>query len=80
MLVDESLSGSCSVSQVSRFIKIGLLCVQNRAFDRPTMSEVFLMLSNDSWIIKDAKKPPFCEASSKFTNDSMSFSKYQYIK
>ncbi|KMZ70907.1 S-locus receptor kinase (SRK) [Zostera marina] len=62
-LLDESLSNSCLVPQVLRFIQIGLLCVQDRADDRPTMSDVILMLSNDSSLIKDAKRPKFYNGS-----------------
>ncbi|KMZ62434.1 S-locus receptor kinase (SRK) [Zostera marina] len=64
-LLDESLRNSCLVvPQVLRFIQIGLLCVQDKADDRPTMSEVFLMLSNENLFIKDAKRPRFCNGSS----------------
>ncbi|KMZ66637.1 S-locus receptor kinase (SRK) [Zostera marina] len=62
-LLDESLSNSCLVPQVLRFIQIGLLCVQDKADDRPTMSDVILMLSNDSSLIKDAKRPRFYNGS-----------------
>ncbi|KAL7243947.1 hypothetical protein ACSBR1_016214 [Camellia fascicularis] len=46
-LVDEVVIDSCSWSEVMRCIHIGLLCVQDRAADRPTMSVVVLMLSNE---------------------------------
>ncbi|RZS01116.1 hypothetical protein BHM03_00030923 [Ensete ventricosum] len=46
-LVDESIGHSCSLAEVLRCITVGLLCVQERPQDRPTMSSVVLMLSSD---------------------------------
>ncbi|THG17324.1 G-type lectin S-receptor-like serine/threonine-protein kinase At1g61550 isoform X1 [Camellia sinensis] len=46
-LVDEALADSCSHSEVVKCIHIGLLCVQDHATDRPTMSTVVLMLSSE---------------------------------
>ncbi|KAI8001999.1 G-type lectin S-receptor-like serine/threonine-protein kinase [Camellia lanceoleosa] len=46
-LVDEVVIDSCSWSEVMRCIRISLLCVQDHAADRPTMSVVVLMLSNE---------------------------------
>ncbi|KAI3509930.1 hypothetical protein L1887_25455 [Cichorium endivia] len=43
-LVDANLAQSCNPSEVMRSIKIGLLCVQQNAGDRPNMSSVILML------------------------------------
>ncbi|KAM1319990.1 hypothetical protein FF1_004918 [Malus domestica] len=45
-IVDPSLDQSYPAHEVSRCIQIGLLCVQESASDRPTMSEVIFMLSN----------------------------------
>nr|XP_027108739.1 uncharacterized protein LOC113728542 [Coffea arabica] len=45
-LLDPSLADSCTPSEVMRCIQIGLLCVQDHAADRPTMSNVVLMLSS----------------------------------
>nr|XP_009777836.1 PREDICTED: G-type lectin S-receptor-like serine/threonine-protein kinase At4g27290 isoform X1 [Nicotiana sylvestris] len=57
-LIDEQLADSCHVSQVLRSIQVGLLCVQQRPDDRPSMSSVVLMLANDSLLPK-AKEPGF---------------------
>ncbi|CAL5397125.1 unnamed protein product [Camellia sinensis] len=46
-LVDEVVVDSCSLSEVLRCVRIGLLCVQDHVVDRPTMSIVVLMLSNE---------------------------------
>ncbi|KAI8573862.1 hypothetical protein RHMOL_Rhmol01G0308500 [Rhododendron molle] len=45
--VDQVLADSCSLQQVTRCLHIGLLCVQDHAADRPTMSTVVLMLSSE---------------------------------
>ncbi|KAM1351065.1 hypothetical protein ACFXTH_004879 [Malus domestica] len=47
-IVDPSLDQSYPAHEVSRCIQIGLLCVQESASDRPTMSEVIFMLSNET--------------------------------
>lgn len=46
-LIDQALGESHPTTQVLRCIHVGLLCVQDFAEDRPTMSTVVLMLSND---------------------------------
>ena len=43
----EEAMGSYDQSQLIRAIQIGLLCVQPRPEDRPTMSMVVLMLTSD---------------------------------
>lgn len=47
-LMDETISDSSSPSEVMKCIQIGLLCVQDRAVDRPNMLTVVLMLSGES--------------------------------
>ncbi|KAL7212890.1 hypothetical protein ACSBR2_015562 [Camellia fascicularis] len=63
-LVDEVVIDSCSWSEVMRCIHIGLLCVQDHAADRPAMSSVVLMISNE--IDLPHPQPP------KFTIQSLS--------
>ncbi|CAL9027892.1 unnamed protein product [Prunus brigantina] len=45
-LRDNSMA-SCPKEEVSEFIHVGLLCVQEHAADRPTISEVISMLTSD---------------------------------
>ncbi|KAB2601104.1 G-type lectin S-receptor-like serine/threonine-protein kinase [Pyrus ussuriensis x Pyrus communis] len=45
--VDEVLADSYSISEVTRCMHIGLLCVQDKAADRPTMPDVVFMLSSE---------------------------------
>ncbi|XP_065877257.1 G-type lectin S-receptor-like serine/threonine-protein kinase RKS1 isoform X2 [Euphorbia lathyris] len=57
-IVDSSMQGACHPHEVLRCIQIGLLCVQENAMDRPTMSEVVLMLSSET-TVPSPKKPAF---------------------
>ncbi|XP_019156170.1 PREDICTED: G-type lectin S-receptor-like serine/threonine-protein kinase At4g27290 isoform X2 [Ipomoea nil] len=57
-LIDEHLAPSCDLSQAQRSIQVGLLCVQQHPEDRPIMSSVVIMLSNDS-TLPEAKEPGF---------------------
>ncbi|XP_042497405.1 cysteine-rich receptor-like protein kinase 15 [Macadamia integrifolia] len=57
--VDLSLISSCPRREVLRCIHIGLLCVQQDAADRPTMSDVIVMLESDSRDLPQPTKPAF---------------------
>ncbi|XP_065878008.1 G-type lectin S-receptor-like serine/threonine-protein kinase RKS1 [Euphorbia lathyris] len=57
-IVDVSMEGSYDTHEVFRCIQIGLLCVQEYAMDRPTMSEVLLMLTSET-AIPPPKEPAF---------------------
>lgn len=59
-LSDSSIDTSYSAAEVHRCIQVGLLCVQERAEDRPTMSSVVLMLSSDTASMSQPKNPGFC--------------------
>jgi hypothetical protein len=75
-LVDATLRNSFPLSEVLRSIHVGLLCVQQYPRDRPKMSSVVLMLSNEG-DLPEAKQPGFfietnvldCNCSSTSTND-----------
>ncbi|XP_031276657.1 putative cysteine-rich receptor-like protein kinase 20 isoform X2 [Pistacia vera] len=47
-IVDKALGESYPADEVLRCIQIGLLCVQEQAIDRPTMSAVIFMLETIS--------------------------------
>ncbi|XP_028966254.1 G-type lectin S-receptor-like serine/threonine-protein kinase At1g61550 isoform X2 [Malus domestica] len=64
--VDEVLADSYSSSEVTRCMHIGLLCVQDKAADRPTMPDVVFMLSSE----KDPP-PPKQPIFSNFENSSV---------
>ncbi|KAF9673579.1 hypothetical protein SADUNF_Sadunf10G0038900 [Salix dunnii] len=57
-LIDETLRGS-PVSDVTRCLHIGLLCVQENVSDRPTMAAVVLMLNSHSWSFPSPSRPAF---------------------
>ena len=57
-IVDPLLDETCLANEVLRCIQIGLLCVQEHAKDRPTMSTVVFMLGNDT-PLPSPKRPAF---------------------
>ncbi|TKY68387.1 Cysteine-rich receptor protein kinase 10 [Spatholobus suberectus] len=58
-LMDLMLVKSFIASEVERCIHIGLLCVQENAKDRPTMSDVVVMLASDTMALPKPKHPAF---------------------
>lgn len=71
-LTNTHLRESCNLSEVQRSIHVGLLCVQQRLEDRPSMSSVVLMLSSDV-PLSVPKEPGFFTGISQSTNaDSLS--------
>ncbi|KAL8267212.1 hypothetical protein R6Q59_004556 [Mikania micrantha] len=59
-IIDPTLkTRSGSLSDIIRSIQIGLLCVQENANDRPTMSSVVLMLDSQSLSLPMPSKPAF---------------------
>uniref|UniRef100_A0A199UAQ8 Receptor-like serine/threonine-protein kinase n=1 Tax=Manihot esculenta TaxID=3983 RepID=A0A199UAQ8_MANES len=57
-IIDSSLRDSCPSNEGLRCIQIGLLCVQEDAMDRPTMSTIVLML-NSEINLPPPKQPAF---------------------
>ncbi|KAH7660805.1 S-receptor-like serine/threonine-protein kinase protein [Dioscorea alata] len=58
-LMDPLIGNLFSASQVMRCVNIGLLCVQEKAEDRPIMSSVVIMLGNDDAPLAEPKAPGF---------------------
>ncbi|WVZ50653.1 hypothetical protein U9M48_001886 [Paspalum notatum var. saurae] len=58
-LVDTSLVTECHTLEIMRCINIALLCVQENAADRPTMSDVVAMLSSETMALSDPKHPAY---------------------
>ncbi|XP_059448779.1 receptor-like serine/threonine-protein kinase SD1-8 [Corylus avellana] len=56
-LIDPTVGHPSSSSIMLRFINIGLLCVQERPTDRPTMLDVVLMISNEHALLPTPKQP-----------------------
>lgn len=57
-LVDASLGETFESLEALRSIHVGLLCVQRRPEDRPTMASVVLMLGNEG-VLPSPKQPGF---------------------
>ncbi|KAM3385164.1 hypothetical protein ACQJBY_009236 [Aegilops geniculata] len=45
--------------EIMRFINVGLMCVQDDAIDRPTISDAISLLMNESTSLPDPKKPAY---------------------
>ena len=58
-LIDPSMRDNCDPLQAVKCVNVGLLCVQEITNDRPTMSDVVVMLSNETATIPMPKKPAF---------------------
>ncbi|XP_050369346.1 uncharacterized protein LOC126787519 [Argentina anserina] len=58
-LIDPLLVGSCDSDEFLRFLHIGLLCVQEDAYDRPTMSSTVVMLKSETIHLSQPGKPAF---------------------
>ncbi|CBI35387.3 unnamed protein product, partial [Vitis vinifera] len=58
-LMDPGLEETLPTHILLRYINIGLLCVQESADDRPTMSDVVSMLGNESVRLPSPKQPAF---------------------
>ena len=57
-LIDPILIDSCPMDEILRFVHIGLLCIQEDATERPTMSSVVLMLGSKSMTLPHPTEPP----------------------
>ncbi|CAL4987470.1 unnamed protein product [Urochloa decumbens] len=58
-LVDASLDAEDHAPDMMRCINIALLCVQENASDRPAMSDVVTMLSNETKTLAEPKHPAY---------------------
>ncbi|XP_052181116.1 receptor-like serine/threonine-protein kinase SD1-8 [Diospyros lotus] len=70
-LMDSSLGDSFSPEEVMRCVRVGLLCVQERAEDRPTMASVGLMLRSENASMSQPKHPGFCLGRKPVENDAL---------
>ncbi|CAN6689043.1 unnamed protein product [Malus baccata var. baccata] len=58
-LMDPTLGDSCIKDQLLRCVHVGLLCAEENAANRPTMSDVLSMLTNQSTPLPLPEKPAF---------------------
>ena len=57
--MDPTLEDSSTPKEKMTCVHVGLLCVQDHATDRPTMSEVVSMLTNENMHLPEPKQPAF---------------------
>ncbi|CAI9769331.1 unnamed protein product [Fraxinus pennsylvanica] len=74
-LVDRTLLESCEKSEVIKCINVGLLCVEEDPSDRPTMSNVVLMLSGETTVVPVPNQPAFVMRKRVFSTSSSSSNK-----
>ncbi|XP_019168473.1 PREDICTED: G-type lectin S-receptor-like serine/threonine-protein kinase At1g67520 [Ipomoea nil] len=58
-LIDSTMEKTISIIEATRYIQVGLLCVQDSATDRPTISDVVSMLGNELIVLPTPKQPGF---------------------
>ncbi|KAJ4839051.1 hypothetical protein Tsubulata_037792, partial [Turnera subulata] len=56
-LMDHTLNESCKTNEFLRCVNVGLLCVQEEPWDRPTMSNVLFMLGSETATLPTPKQP-----------------------
>ncbi|PPR86193.1 hypothetical protein GOBAR_AA34503 [Gossypium barbadense] len=69
-LIDPAVGDTYDEQEVLRCIQVGLLCVQERAENRPTMSTVVLMLNSETATMAQPKTPGFCLGRNTHETDS----------
>ncbi|XP_017979707.1 PREDICTED: uncharacterized protein LOC18593792 [Theobroma cacao] len=67
-LMDPTLEEQVPYPVLLRYIHVALLCVQEIAADRPTMSEVVSMLTNELTVLNSPNEPAFSSARSAINN------------
>ncbi|CAN6452141.1 unnamed protein product [Victoria cruziana] len=70
--IDPMLRNRGSMSEMERCIQIGLLCIQEDAASRPTMSTVVLMLGNNSLDLPSPGRPTYFHISSADSSQPLS--------
>jgi hypothetical protein len=58
-LLEEALDRPQNEIQLFRCMQVGLLCVQEASEDRPTMSEVVIILSSEDMVLPQPNRPAF---------------------
>uniref|UniRef100_A0A6N2KLI9 non-specific serine/threonine protein kinase n=1 Tax=Salix viminalis TaxID=40686 RepID=A0A6N2KLI9_SALVM len=79
-LMDRALSETCDANEFVRCVNVGLLCVQEHPWDRPTMSTVALMLGSDTASLPTPNKPAFSASRSLFDTASSSSQADSYVE
>nr|AJP61130.1 SRKp [Arabidopsis halleri]CCI61482.1 SRK [Arabidopsis halleri] len=69
-IILESSSSTVILQEILKCMQIGLLCVQERAEDRPRMSSVVAMLGSETAVVPQPKLPGYCVGRSPLETDS----------
>ncbi|KAG6504567.1 hypothetical protein ZIOFF_036901 [Zingiber officinale] len=56
-ILDDALDHSYPTAEILRCIRLGLLCVQDNCEDRPTLTEVVMMLASEDQLLTPLKQP-----------------------
>lgn len=71
-LMDSTLRSSCNASEVLRCVHVGLLCLQEDPSERPTMSNVVVLLGSETASLPIPKQPAFVTRTTLSSTASMS--------
>jgi hypothetical protein len=71
-MIDSSLGKNYPGAEVLKCVHIGFLCLQQNPADRPTMSDIMVMLNSDATSTMPAAARPtfFLDASSDFSQNN----------
>ncbi|XP_073296075.1 cysteine-rich receptor-like protein kinase 42 isoform X2 [Primulina huaijiensis] len=73
-VVDPLLKGDFPSMEISKVLKIGLLCTQASVAQRPSMEEVVRMLVNENCEIPEPNQPPFLNSMVSADSGQLSYS------
>lgn len=76
-LIDKMINKPRFKDQILTCVKVGLLCVQELAKDRPNISAVIPMLTNHSENLPDPKKPAFLTRQEDYSEINSSLKSYE---
>nr|XP_027123995.1 G-type lectin S-receptor-like serine/threonine-protein kinase At1g67520 [Coffea arabica] len=69
-IADPSLGETIPMLEISRYVQVGLLCVEETAADRPTMSDVVSILNNESLVDLPVPNQPAFSAANRYRNNN----------
>ncbi|KAK4344159.1 hypothetical protein RND71_037253 [Anisodus tanguticus] len=74
-MVDETLLETCNMDEAIKCINIGLLCVQENPCQRPSMSNIIVMLGGESMILPRPNQPAFVARTTVSSKSTTSYTK-----
>ena len=79
-MVDQVLGVDYPVTEVMKCVQVALLCVQDSADDRPSMSDVVAMLSGEGLTLPEPRQPAYFNVRlSSLPESNSSFGESSYI-